>query len=118
MDPIRSLRPSSVSWARRLTLPVRGDMPISHRFCVSPLGMEKITVLPAADQQRGWERRDRCPRVVVGCSPRGPAHRTRRSLPPHPSVATSHQSRPELSYAFADVYPMQSRCFPSGDQIG
>jgi len=35
-----------------------------------------------------------------------------------PFVATSHQSRLELSYAFADVYPMNSRCFPSGDQIG
>jgi hypothetical protein len=35
-----------------------------------------------------------------------------------PLGAISHQSMAELSDAFADVYPMQSRCFPSGDQIG
>ena len=44
-----------------LTLPVRGDMAISHRFCVSPLAtdvsplaMEKITALSATDQHPGF----------------------------------------------------------------
>jgi hypothetical protein len=40
-------------WSTPLTWPVRGDKPISHRFRASPLVMERITALPAADQHPG-----------------------------------------------------------------
>src|SRR5258707_9443657 len=82
-----------------LTLPVCGDTPISHRFLVSPLGKEKITELPAAGQHSGLAGSPACTpaRISTSYAP------VLTASPPF--KATSHQSMPEISNSFVDVYP-------------
>src|SRR5262249_10379269 len=82
-----------------LTLPVPGDMPISHRLFASPVAAENTTALMAADHPSG-----------LGKVPRGgfrPAWTSASCTPVFtaspPLVATSHQSIPASWSAFADV---------------
>jgi len=88
----------------------------------SPASAEKIRYRrPTSNLELGTFR-DRDRWWIAGGVPHSQSSadqriRARQSL--RPRLRSSGQPPIDgLSYAFADVYPMDRRCFPSGDQIG